>query len=217
MRAFRSSETPVTLYQSTSQKTESTLQLLSKAYQINVKSNASKTLLKRFWWKRTTLNQGTSDIRLKDKKGLKPSNKANDCRQQLESGAQRMQLGFCYMLYAHILWWKKDERCGLETVILTIPNRDPIKKEDVSSRLPSLYSDPTITARLFAYLAQPSRILRCNTRVWQMWRLFEPKKNSSHTLILTAIHWTKRRGPRLMTNLNIFILLWYVPYAKRSK
>jgi hypothetical protein len=48
---------------------------------------------------------------------------------------------------------KKDERRELETVILTIPNWDSIRKEVVSSKLSSLYNDPTITASLFAYLA----------------------------------------------------------------
>jgi hypothetical protein len=42
------------------------------------------------------------------------------------------------------------------------------------------------------------------------------KKKSSHILLLTAIRWTKRRVPRLMTNSNIFVRLWCLPYAKRS-
>lgn len=166
-----------------------------------------------------TLNQGTSDIRLKDKKMTQP------LRQDkwLQAATRKWCTAYATRTLLHVIrthfMVKKHERCGLETVILTIPKRDSIRKEDVSSRLSSLHSDPTITPRLFAYLAQPSRILRCNARVWQMWRLSEPekKKKVQPPLILIAIHWTKRRGSRLMTNLNIFIFLWYLPYAKRYK
>lgn len=117
--------------------------------------------------------------------------------------------------YTHTFYGEKDERRGLETFILTIPNRDSIRK-DVSNKLSSLYCDPTITAHLFAYLVQPSRILRCNTRVWQMWRLCVRKKNF-HPQPNINCDTLKRRGPRLTINLDIYVLLWYLPYAKKSK
>jgi hypothetical protein len=119
--------------------------------------------------------------------------------------------------YTHTFYGEKDERCGLETAILTIPNWDSIRNADVSSRLFSLYCDPTITAACSLILYNPAEF-------WGPIHVFEKCDaclsgggDSNHILILTAIQWTKRRGPRHMTNMNIFVLLWYLPYAKRSK
>jgi len=71
------------------------------------------------------------------------------------------------------------------------------------------------SVRLSCTTQQNSEALyTCLKNVTPVWA---EKNISSHSLILTAIQWTKRRRPRLTTNLNIFVLLWYLAYAKKSK
>jgi hypothetical protein len=154
----------------------------------------------------------TSDIRLRDKKELNPSDKSNDWRQQLESG-DSVCSSDSVTCYTKTFYGEKDGSCRLETVILTIPNWDSIGKDYVSSILAIQRPDNLPVCSITLY--NPAEF-------WGAIQVFDKcdaclrrKKVSSRILILIAIHWTKRRGPRITTNLNIFALV--LPAIKRNR